>query len=84
MKNGVPAEATVSSFLHTNTEINGHPEVYIGLMIPREQDEPHRTIIKAVIEMVHAEAYQPGHKVKVKVLEKDGKIKVALEGTHSF
>jgi hypothetical protein len=84
LKNGVPFDATVSSIRQTNTEINGHPEVFIGLTIPREHAEPYRTIIKAVIYMVNIPQYQPGRKVKVKVLETDGKIKVALEGVHVF
>ncbi|WP_141505442.1 hypothetical protein [Paenibacillus luteus] len=84
LKNGVPFDATVSSIRQTNTEINGHPEVFIGLTIPREHADPYRTIIKAVIYMVNIPQYQPGRKVKVKVLETDGKIKVALEGVHVF
>ncbi|WP_138755043.1 hypothetical protein [Paenibacillus sinopodophylli] len=84
LKNGVPYDATVSSIRQTNSEINGHPEVFIGLTIPREHAEPHRTIIKTVIYMVNIPQYQPGRKVKVKVLELDGKIKVALEGAHVF
>ncbi|NIK78252.1 uncharacterized protein YbbK (DUF523 family) [Paenibacillus castaneae] len=84
LKNGVPAEATVSSIRQTNTEINGHPEVFIGLTIPREHAEPYRTIIKAVIYMVNIPQYQPGRKVKVKVLNTNGKIKVALEGAQVF
>lgn len=84
LKNGVPAEATVSSLRQTNTEINGHPEVYIGLTIPREHAEPYRTIIKAVIYIVNIPQYEPGRKVKVKMLEADGKIKVALEGVPLF
>ncbi|MDQ8734985.1 hypothetical protein [Paenibacillus sp. LHD-38] len=84
LKNGVPFDATVSSIRQTNTEINGHPEVFIGLTIPREHAEPYRTIIKAVVFMVNIPQYQPGRKVKVKVLETNGKIKVALEGVHVF
>lgn len=84
LKNGVPAEATVSSLRQTNTEINGHPEVYIGLTIPREHAEPYRMIIKAVIYIVNIPQYEPGRKVKVKMLEADGKIKVALEGVPLF
>ncbi|CAM4490737.1 hypothetical protein FHS16_005435 [Paenibacillus endophyticus] len=84
LKNGMAFDATVSSIRQTNTEINGHPEVFIGLTIPREHAEPHRTIIKTVIYMVNIPQYQPGRKVKVKVLELDGKIKVALEGAHVF
>jgi hypothetical protein len=80
LKNGISAEATVSSLRQTNTKINGHPEVYIGLTIPREHAEPYRTIIKAVIYIVNIPQYEPGRKVKVKMLETDGKIKVALEG----
>ncbi|WP_419876117.1 hypothetical protein [Candidatus Pristimantibacillus sp. PTI5] len=84
LKNGVPFDATVSSIRQTNTEINGHPEVFIGLTIPREHAEPYRTIIKTVIFMVNIPQYQPGRKVKVKVLEMNGKIKVALEGAQVF
>ncbi|MEV5029033.1 hypothetical protein [Paenibacillus sp. LPE1-1-1.1] len=84
LKNGVPFDATVSSIRQTNTEINGHPEVFIGLTIPREHAEPYRTIIKTVIFMVNIHQYQPGRKVKVKVLEMNGKIKVALEGAQVF
>ncbi|MBD2871344.1 hypothetical protein [Paenibacillus arenilitoris] len=79
LKNGVPKEATIASIRQTDTEINGHPEVFIGLSIAREHGEPLRTIIKTAIQMVHIPKYQPGRKVRVKVLEIDGKIKVALE-----
>ncbi|WP_114380409.1 hypothetical protein [Paenibacillus prosopidis] len=84
LKHGVPAEATISSLRQTNIEINGHPEVYIGLTIPREHAEPYRTIIKAVIYIVNIPQYEPGRKVQVKMLEADGKIKVALEGVQVF
>ncbi len=84
LKNGVPFDATVSSIRQTNTEINGHPEVFIGLTIPRDHAEPYRTIIKTVIYMVNIPQYQPGRKVKVKVLETNGRIKVALEGAQMF
>ncbi len=84
MKYGESYDATVNSIQQTNTEINGHPEVFIGLTIPREHADPYRAIIKTVIYMVNIPQYQPGHKVKVKVLETNGKIKVALEGAHVF
>ncbi|WP_169090569.1 hypothetical protein [Paenibacillus sp. PL91] len=80
LKNGIPFDATVSSIRQTNTEINGYPEVFIGLTIPREHAEPYRAIVKTVIDMVNNPQYQPGRKVKVKVLETNGRIKVALEG----
>lgn len=83
-KKGTPAEAIVSSITQTNNEINGHPEVFIGLTIPRGQDEPHRTIIRTLIYMVNYPQYQPGRKVRVRVLEVDGKIKVALESAPVF
>ncbi len=83
-KNGEPAEAVVNSIRQTNSEINGHPEVYIGLTIPREEAEPYRTIIKTVIYMVNIHQYQPGRKVKVMVLEEDGKLKVAIDGVPVF
>lgn len=82
MKNGMPFDATVNSLRQTNTEVNGHPEVFIGLTIPREHADPYRTIIKTVISIVNIPQYEPGRKVKVKVLETNGKIKVALEGVH--
>jgi hypothetical protein len=84
LKYGESYDATVNSIQQTNTEINGHPEVFIGLTIPREHADPYRAIIKTVIYMVNIPQYQPGHKVKVKVLETNGKIKVALEGAHVF
>jgi hypothetical protein len=84
LKYGESFDATVNSIQQTNTEINGHPEVFIGLTIPREHADPYRAIIKTVIYMVNIPQYQPGHKVKVKVLETNGKIKVALEGAHVF
>lgn len=84
LKYGESFDATVSSIQKTNTEINGHPEVFIGLTIPREHADPYRAIIKTAIYMVNIPQYQPGRKVKVKVLETNGKIKVALEGAHVF
>lgn len=84
LKNGVPAEAIVSSIRQTNMEVNGHPEVFIGLTIPREHAEPYRTIIKAVIYMVNIPQYQPGRRVNVKVLNTNGRIKVAIEGMQVF
>ncbi|WP_028612826.1 hypothetical protein [Paenibacillus harenae] len=84
LKKGHSAEATVSSLRQTNSEINGHPEVFIGLTIPREHEEPLRTIIKTAIDMVHIPEYQPGHKVRVKVLEVDGRVKVALDGSQVY
>jgi hypothetical protein len=83
-KNGAPAEAIISSIRQTNSEINGHPEVYIGLTIPRNEAEPYRTMIKTVIAMVNIPQYQPGRKVNVMVLEEGGKLKVAIDGAPVF
>lgn len=83
-KNGTSAEAIISSIRQTDNEINGHPEVFIGLTIPRDEAEPLRTIVKTLIYMANIPQYQPGRKVQVKMLEVDGKIKVILEGAPIF